>query len=125
MTVIPNFLLKRMYAKGSLRLVPEGVAFDITNNLGTGLISKLNSISFNGLTFLSKDVILRVEGLEIPGEAVTEENPAHFNLNQTVTCIVRTVLDPGTYDMAMDLVSKEAGRVTLSVQDQLHGQSPA
>ena len=119
MTVIPSFLLKRMYAMGSLRLVPEGVAFDIINNLGPGLISKLNGISFNGKLFGPKEVMLVVDGEKIEGERVTEDSPAHFNLHQTVTCIIKTALDPGTYEMTLDLVSKEAGRVTLTVQDQL------
>lgn len=120
MTVIPNFILKRMYRSGSLRQVPEGAAFDIVNNLGPGQISKVNGISLNGTQYTPEQIMLRVNDELVPASTITEENPATFFLNQTITCIIHAPdVQPGRYEIVLDLISREAGKVTLSVEDQL------
>ncbi len=120
MTVIPNFILKRMYRAGSLRQVPEGAAFDIINNLGPGQITQLNSITLNGVKYTPDQIVLRINEELIPSASISEQNPATFFLNQTITCIIHANnITPGKYEIVMDLVSREAGKVTLSVEDQL------
>ncbi|HEY9688095.1 MAG TPA: hypothetical protein V6C52_14065 [Coleofasciculaceae cyanobacterium] len=120
MTVIPNFILKRMYRAGSLRRLSDGVGFDIINNLGPGQISKINSITMNGQVYSPEQIVLLVNNEPIPAESITEDNPATFFLNQVITCEIRNAeLEPGKYELKLDLVSKEAGKVTLTVQDQL------
>jgi hypothetical protein len=120
MTVIPNFILKRMYRAGSLRRLSDGVGFDIINNLGPGQISKINSITMNGQIYSPEQIVLLVNNEPLPAESITEENPATFFLNQVITCQIRNAeLEPGKYELKLDLVSKEAGKVMLTVQDQL------
>lgn len=120
MTVIPNFILKRMYREGSLRRLPEGVGFDIVNNLGPGQISKVNSITANGTVYLSDQIVLIFGEDRIPGNTISEENPATFFLNQVITCVIKdTGLPAGKYELILDLVSREAGKVTLAVKDTL------
>lgn len=122
MTVIPNFILKRMYKEGSLRRLPEGVGFDIVNNLGPGQISKLNSIALNGTTYEAGQMVLLINGERVPGEKITEESPATFFLNQVITCVILdTVVADGAYELKLELVSREAGKVSLSVKDTLQG----
>ena len=120
MTVIPNFILRRMYKNGSLRRLPEGVAFDIVNALGPGQISQLNSVSLNGQVYSSNQIVLVMNDVRIPGESISEENPATFFLNQVITCLLKDAdAAPGKYELVLDLISKEAGKVTLTVQDTL------
>lgn len=122
MTVIPNFILRRMYKEGSLRRLPEGVGFDIVNTLGPGQISKLNSVRLNGETYTPEQIILLIHEEKVPGESITEEHPATFFLNQVITCIIKdTEPAPGPYEITLDLISKEAGKVTLTVKDTLAG----
>lgn len=121
MTVIPNFILKRMYREGTFRRVPEGVAFDIINNLGPGQISRINGVHLNGTLYDASRVVLIINAEHLPAEHITEESPATFFLNQVITCIIKeeTTLDAGKYDITLDLVSREAGKVALSVKDTL------
>ena len=120
MTVIPNFILKRMYRSGSLRRLPEGVGFDIANTLGPGQISKLNSITMNGTVYPATQISLLMGDDVLAGNSISEENPATFFLNQVITCRLHQAdLPTGKYEITLDLVSKEAGKVTLTVQDQL------
>lgn len=120
MTVIPNFILKRMYKDDSLRRLDGGVGFDIVNNLGPGQISKLNSVTMNGKVYPPNHVKLLIGAEVVDGDSITEENPATFFLNQVITCLIQ---DPGIvdgpYQLTLDLVSREAGKVTLTVKDTL------
>lgn len=121
MTVIPNFILKRMYKSGSFRRFPDGVGFDIINNLGPGQISQIDNITLNGKIYGSELVILIVNDEPIPAEAITEDSPATFFLNQTIICLIRdTAIPIGKYEITLNLVSREAGKVALTVQDQLN-----
>jgi hypothetical protein len=120
MTVIPNFILKRMYRDGSLRRVDGGVGFDIVNTLGPGQISKLNSITANGRIYTAEQLVLRINDDMVRGDSITEDNPATFFLNQVITCVVEDPsLPAGKYELTLDLVSREAGKVTLTVKDTL------
>lgn len=120
MTVIPNFILKRMYKSGSLRQTADGVAFEIINNLGPGLITKINVIQLNDMLFSADTIVLEVGVQRLSADKISEENPATFFLNQSITCLIRNQsLPPGQYKLTLDLISKEAGRVTLSVDDTL------
>ncbi len=120
MTVIPNFILKRMYRDGSFRRLVQGVGFDIVNNLGPGQISKLNGISLNGRLYPAEQLLLLINDEPVSGGSITEENPATFFLNQVITCVILdTTLPDGKYELVLDLVSREAGKVTLTVKDAL------
>lgn len=122
MTVIPNFILKRMYKEGSLRRLSDGVGFDIVNNLGPGQISSLRSISLNDAVYGANQVYLLINDEVVPGESINEDNPATFFLNQVITCVIKDVeLSDGPYEIKLDLVSREAGKVSLSVKDTLQG----
>jgi len=120
MTVIPNFILKRLYCKGSLRKLEGGLGFDIVNNLGPGMISKLNYIKLNEHTFPPEQVALEIDGKLLPADQITEDNPAAFFLNQVITCRLASAdLPPGKYQIHLDIISKEAGKVSLTVEDEL------
>lgn len=120
MTIIPNFILKRMYKQNSLRRLPEGIGFDIVNTLGPGQISQINSIRLNDALFGPQQLVLLINDETIPAESITEEVPATFFLNQTITCVILNAdLPAGPYDITLDLVSREAGKVTLTVNDTL------
>ena len=120
MTVIPNFILKRMYRKGSLRRTDGGIGFDIVNNLGPGQISRLNSIAANGTAYPPERLQLIINQEVVPGSHITEETPATFFLNQVITCIIQDPdLPDGEYELTLDLISREAGKVILTVKDIL------
>jgi hypothetical protein len=120
MTVIPNFILKRMYKDASLRRLDGGVGFDIVNNLGPGQISKLNSVTMNGKVYPPTHVKLLIGADTVAGDSISEENPATFFLNQVITCLIQdSEMADGPYQVTLDLVSREAGKVTLTVKDTL------
>lgn len=120
MTVIPNFILKRLYVDGSLRHVKEGVAFDIKNTLGPGQITQLNNLMLGERIYGPERVTLEVDGQLVKGSDITGDNPATFMMHQVITVLIDDPDVPdGDYTLTLDLVSREAGQVALSVDDNL------
>ena len=75
MVVVPEFLIKRIYQKGSLKKLENGASVVLKNVLGPGLISGFNSVVVNGVVFEPKDVKFITNGKELTGTEVSEENP--------------------------------------------------
>jgi hypothetical protein len=121
MAIVPNFLLKKLYVQGSLRQLEEGVAFDIINSIGPGIITRINSIKLGNLSFLAHQIGLKLGEDRFMATDVSDANPVTIFLNQTLTCILKDhpPLDAGTYAITVDLSSKEAGKIVVTVQDSV------
>lgn len=121
MVVVPAFLLKKVYKKGSLRKTDDGVCFDLKNTLGPGFISGFNSVELNGVKFESKDVTFTTDGKELSGTAVSEETPVKFRLMQegTLKIIGADCLKEGLNKIKIDITNPEAGNVIADFEDNL------
>ena len=119
MSIIPEFLMKRIYKKGSLKQTEEGICFDLKNVLGPGFISGFNFIKINDATFSPDKVKFITQGAEIQAETVSEENPIGFRLGQEGTLILQGAkcLREGINQIIIELMNPEAGKVKLSLSD--------
>lgn len=119
MSIIPEFLMKRVYKKGSLKEIEDGVCFELKNVLGPGFISGFDCVKFNDATFGPDKVKFVTQGAEISAETVTEENPIGFRLGQEGTLILKGAkcLKDGINQIIIELMNPEAGKVKLSLSD--------
>lgn len=119
MSIIPEFLIKRVYKKGSLKQTEDGVCFDLKNVLGPGFISGFILVKINDAIFQSDKVKFITQGTEICADTVSEENPLGFRLGQEGTLILRGAqcLKEGINQIIIELMNPEAGRVKLSLTD--------
>lgn len=119
MSIIPEFLMKRVYKKGSLKQTDEGICFELKNVLGPGFISGFNCVQINDATFEANKVKFVTQGTEIPAETVSEENPIGFRLGQEGTLILQGAkcLRDGINQIIIELMNPEAGKVRLSLSD--------
>lgn len=119
MAIVPEFLIKRIYQKGSLKKTEQGVSLVLKNILGPGLISGFNYVKINDVVFEPKDVKFITNGTEYPGTEVSEENPVVFRLGQAGTLIMsgQECLTEGTNTIIIEAVNPEAGIVQLKVED--------
>ena len=62
MAAIPGFLLKKLYAKGSLRNTPDGCEFDIQNTIGTAAIGGLSDLTIDGASYGAEDLQVLLPG---------------------------------------------------------------
>ena len=120
MTIVPNFLLKKMYRSGSLKGTEQGFSFEMINCLGPGQLTRINSVTLNDLTFKTEQITFKHDDVLLPAIQITDDNPASFLLNQiTMVLVESSPLSPGEYTLKLDVVSREAGQVTLTVKDKL------
>ena len=121
MAIVPEFLLKRIYKKGSLKKLDDGVSFGLKNILGPGFISGFNYIHINEHKFEAKDVTFTTQGVETKGTDVTEENPIRFRLGQEGTLKVNdsNCIVEGTNKIILEIMNPEAGKVTVHLEDKI------
>jgi len=119
MSIIPEFLMKRVYKKGSLKQTEDGICFDLKNVLGPGFISGFGCVKINDATFEADKVKFVTQGSEIAAETVSEENPIGFRLGQEGTLILlgAKCLKDGINQIIIELMNPEAGKVKLSLSD--------
>lgn len=119
MSIIPEFLIKRVYKKGSLKQTDDGVCFDLKNVLGPGFISGFCCVKINDVLFGAEKVKFLTQGTEIPAETVSEDNPISFRLGQEGTLILQGArcLKEGINQIIIELMNPEAGKVKLSLSD--------
>ncbi len=118
MSIIPKFLLKRIYVSGSLRETGEGIAFDLFNSIGPGILTSLNQIKLNDSEFSPQQILLKMGDKIFAGHEISESNPAIFFHNQKTTCILLGArLAEGLHTITVDLFSREAGKVVVTIQD--------
>lgn len=120
MSLIPDFLIKRVFKKGSLRKTDEGIAFDLKNVLGPGIISGVSFIKINDITF-GKDVIKFItQGIETFASKISEESPIAFRLGQEGTLVLCTTIEclkDGINQIIINLNNPEAGNIEVSLSD--------
>ena len=121
MAIVPEFLIKRIYQKGSLKKLENGASVTLKNVLGPGLISGFNFVKINDVTFDSKDVKFITNGNEYTVDDVTEENPIVFRLGQSGTLIMsgKDCVVDGTNKIIIEALNPEAGIVQLKAEDSV------
>ena len=119
--IVPEFLLKKIYQKGTLKKYEVGVSFELKNILGPGFISGFNFVQINDKKFESSDVVFITDGTEIRGTDISEEKPLKFRLGQkgTVKIADNTCLQEGSNKIIIEIMNPEAGKVTVKFEDNL------
>lgn len=135
MTNIPNFLLKKIYKKGSLRHIEEGIAFDLKNILGPGLITEIGFVKINDTIHNSSVIKIIKSGAETLCEAgakslkdglnsfsaddISSESPLIVKLNEEITCVLKSglKLQQGINNIIVELSSHGIGRVQVKLSD--------
>jgi len=119
MAIVPEFLIKRIYQKGSLKRENSGASVTLKNVLGPGLISGFNYVKINDVVFGAENVKFITNGHEYLGTEVSEENPVVFRLGQEGTLIMtgEDCIVNGSNKIVIEAVNPEAGIVQLKVED--------
>lgn len=121
MTIIPSFLLKKMYKKGSLRHLEEGIAFDLKNILAPGLITGINFVKINDTIYNSSVIQIIKSGVKTFAEQISSEDPLLVKLNEEITCVMKSglKLKEGINNIIVELISYDAGKVQVNLSDTL------
>lgn len=121
MPIVPNILLRRIYKKLSLRNINEGVAFELKNIIGPGIITRINLVKVNDQEFKPENINLTCLDESIQADNITEESPLFCKFNQVVTISLtgpKCIL-PGDNTLFIEIVSREAGLIQVKFTDNL------
>ena len=115
---VPEFLLRRLYVKGSLRNLDEGWAFELQNSLGSGYAEQVLPLSIDDADVPVASARFIVEGIATPFPDVSSERPMTLAMNGTVTIAVDGAqLAPGKHRIGMGFVVTGMGEMRFEVTD--------
>lgn len=117
MPAVPEFMLKKLYLKGSLKNTEEGFQFQIRNTLAPGTISAVQPLVVDGTAYpLTSTVMVGKE--PVAANDVSKERLVTFPINSVVTMIVKGAkLSPGDHSLTIGVLTKEAGELKWTVTD--------
>lgn len=121
MAVVPEFLIKRLYKKGSLKKEGNQITFVLKNVLGPGFISGFNYVKVNDVVYTAEKVKFLTQGKELLGTEVSEENPVSFRLGQEGMFVLLGTdgIVDGQNRIEIEVMNPEAGKVGLTTEDKV------
>lgn len=121
MTLVPHFLLRRMYVSGSLCATAHGVSFQLQNVLGPGHITRFEQVSLNGTVYAAAVIRIALGNAEgLSADSLSDAAPLAVTMGAVATCeILGASLPPGRHQIQIAVVTREAGAVSLTVDDDL------
>lgn len=118
--MIPQFILRKLYKKGSLKNTDKGVEFILENSLASATITRINGINTD-----NKDIPL--PQIEIKGASgfvkagnINENAPIQFEKGKEIDVRLSTDrLTEGEHLIKISVASKEFGELNFDIRDSI------
>ena len=119
MSSVPSFLLKKLYAKGSLKNTTSGFQLAIRNTLAPATIVGLAPLHVDGKEYpLEKTTAVLPDGRHVSASELSAESPLSFTIGDIVTVLVQgETLVPGSHTLIISPKTLEAGKLDIVAQD--------
>lgn len=120
-TMIPSFLLKKLYVKNSFKNNPTGFELAVRNTLAPGTLVGLGPVAIDGRN-IAADRLWIVVNNNPPVRAsdISTTAPRAFPMNATVTFRVEDQpLAPGRHHVLMAVNTREAGELSIDAEDSI------
>lgn len=118
--IIPSFLLKRLYVKGSLSNTERGFSFEIKNDLGSGYAKELLPLNVDGKDIPKECSFFEVDGKRFPFTAVSPESPFSLKKGKVSKIYVDGVkLPKGVHRIRMGFVVGGIGSLSFDIVDEI------
>ncbi len=120
-TMIPSFLLKKLYVKDSFKNNPNGFELAIRNTLAPGTLVGFGQLQIDGREIpLDKLLITVGDGPALPASELTPDKPRVFPLNTQVCLRIQDQpLVPGKHRLVVLVNTKEAGELKIDAEDTI------
>ena len=124
MSVIPSFVLKRLYRRGSLRNMPDGCAFDLHNNIVHATLTRFYGLELDGDRLAADEgVAFLSHGKLQPVGDIVPTRPIQLPSGETFTlCLRNRWLAPGKHTIRLRIRVQEVGDLDITVTDSLSGE---
>ena len=120
-TMIPAFLLKKLYVKGSFKNTANGFQLALRNTLAPGTLVGVGAIQLDGRDISRDKILIAIDdGTPVRASDVSLDAPRAFPLNVTVTFRVEDQpLAPGAHRVHISVNTKEAGELKIDAEDSI------
>ncbi len=120
MSIIPKFILRKVYAPHSLRNRSDGFEFMLRNNIGAATITAVHEISLNQQPLDAATVFIECNGgPQRPISAIQPQAP--LVLGTDVEAHVRVhgapLMSQVKHHLALRVATREVGEVTIPIED--------
>lgn len=117
---VPEFILRRLYVKGSLHNRANGWGFELRNSLGSGYAKELLPLTLNDVEVAPKNSYFRIDGHDVAFTEVGESQNFSLKMNSTILIYVKsTPLTPGSHKIRMGFVVPGFGQLGFDFTDNL------
>ncbi len=119
--MIPTFLLKKLYVKGSFKNTPTGFQLALQNTLANGTLIGVGAIRIDAREISPEQIFITV-GANAPVRAsdIALATPRVFPLNTIVTFRVEDQpLAPGAHRVHFSVNTQEAGELKIDAEDSI------
>jgi hypothetical protein len=119
---VPGFLVRKFYVKGSLRNADGGFQLEATNPLGDGRLVGIGRFLLDGKAIEPADVSAMREGDTewTRGDDVSATSPVTFRKGDRVTfSVAGRTLTPGRHRLELEIFERDAGRLSLTLEDDV------
>ena len=111
---IPDFLLRRLYRKGSLRSTADGkFAFSLHNVLGTATVVAPPRVVVNGIAYGAD----KMESKQVQPASITARTPFLFRKGDRLTVRLPGRLLRGGNRIVVEVMTKEFGALVIEAND--------
>ncbi len=119
--VVPSFLLKKLYVKGSFKNTPNGFELNLRNALAPGTLIGFGPLQIDGRNIPLDKVFIRVGATEaVRASDVTPAAPRLFPMNSIVNFRVEDQpLSGGSHHVVLGVNTKEAGELKIDAEDTI------
>ena len=121
MAKIPEFLLKALYVRHSLRRTDDGFGFQLKNDMGPARIVGALPPKLDHKPLPLADCSFVYGGEEVAFETVTADASVMMRKGEAVTVRIRgPALRPGRHTLDIGVPVKDLGELTLTISDAAH-----
>ncbi len=120
-TMIPSFLLKKLYVKDSFKNNSDGFEFALRNSLAPGTIVGFSRLEIDGRTIPLDHLAITIgDAPPISASELSITNSRLFPLNTIVGLRVKDQpLSPGRHRVVVQVNTKEAGELKIDAEDTI------
>lgn len=118
MLMVPGFILRRLYVKGSLRNFDQGFQFEICNKLGSGHAKKLFPLTVDDQSISLGACSFSVDGVTYSFQDVSNDRPFTMGLNKSTSIAAHgEKLSEGPHKIGMSFEVAGLGVLKLHFAD--------
>ena len=118
MVSVPGFLLRRLYAKQSLKNTANGFEFQLRNRLGSGYAHRLLPLTVDGEEIPMESAYFVLDGEETRFGDVSKESTFTLAMNKAITIRVEgATLESGPHKIGMGFEVPGLGTLKFDFTD--------